>query len=78
MLAPDIVLTAAHCAEHVAEVRWGLDFKTTVQTRRVKRYVLHPSFEAIPPSMYFDWDVALLLLEEPFEGVRLILGPRKD
>jgi hypothetical protein len=69
LLAPNVVLTAGHCAETVAEIRWGIDFKKTVQTRRVQRRVIHPKFAEIPPSIYFDWDVALLLLEEPFVKV---------
>ena len=69
-MAPDIVLTAGHCAETVAEVRWGIDFKDTVQKRTVARKHVHPRFQVVPPSIYYDWDVALLLLNEPFEGVR--------
>lgn len=68
MVAPDVVLTAAHCIG-VKWAEWGRDFKERNgqkrHTRRVVDFVSHPDF-------YYDLfenDVALIKLDMPFDEV---------
>jgi hypothetical protein len=67
LVAPDILLTAAHCV--LAETRYvahGLDPNFRDVRREVISLVLHPSFEAgTPPRTQPGIDLALLRLESP-------------
>lgn len=66
LLAPDVVLTAAHCDSEGAMVVWGNSLRNVNGGRdtrhvRIKTRVQHPSF--VPET--YDWDVAVVLLNEP-------------
>jgi hypothetical protein len=67
LVAPDIVLTAAHCV--LVETRYavhGLDRNFRDVRREVVSLVLHPSFQAgTPPRTQPGIDLALLRLESP-------------
>jgi len=67
LLAPDVVLTAAHCS--VADTaEWGRGLEAqgrSFQRRAIVEKQIHPNFE----RSYYDWDIALFKLKEPFYDV---------
>eukprot|EP00873_Tetraselmis_striata_P011335 jgi/Tetstr1/431599/TSEL_021129.t1 len=77
LVAPDVVLTAAHCIG-VKWAEWGRDFKERNgqkrHTRRVVDFVSHPDF-------YYDLfenDVALIKLDMPFDEAEIVKLPERS
>jgi protease YdgD len=73
LIAPDVVLTAAHCApplKGLAENRMfvaGWDGETYIGARRIIGARRHPQYK--PGAHRPDYDVGLLFLADPIEGV---------
>ncbi len=76
LIAPDVVLTAAHCEALHTRVFVGNDTTTRGRVFRVRRHVRHPRF-----SSAFRNDLMLLILDKKVTGVRprpLATGPIID
>nr|XP_029712868.1 phenoloxidase-activating factor 2-like [Aedes albopictus] len=87
LIAPNVVLTAAHCAMNrnaetliIRAGEWDIATKNEVipyQEQRVERIILHPNFDQ---ELLFS-DLALLVLEENFvadEHIQLICLPPQN
>lgn len=75
LIAPDVVLTAAHCVEQAKEKQYSLHFGTGVPRDPrvlvpVKEAVMHPEYLRGQQHVY-AFDVAYLVLESPIRGVPL-------
>lgn len=77
LIAPDIVLTAAHCIDAAEKSSLDIHFGTgAVEDERVVRakdVVVHPRYrvehEQAEPTTDFTYDLAYLVLEKPIRGV---------
>ena len=70
LIAPDIVLTAAHCVQPGADYKLvRYDAQRTPQLTSVRRIAIHPQFTAAAIAQNrASADVALLQLAEPADG----------
>jgi trypsin len=68
LIAPDVVLTAAHCLTDRRTALAQLRVTDATRTLGVAALVLHPKFDEA--SMHYD--AALLILSQPLEGVRAL------
>ena len=73
LIAPDRVLTAAHC---VAPVETSAAITLTVgedypggQQRTVRRHARHPGFDSMDSELMARYDLAVLELAEPVKGI---------
>ena len=73
LIAPDIVLTAAHCEQWYSEVHLDrYDFtegaEDSYRTPRIKLYLEHPSFD--PDTFRFDF--GMIVLNDPMSSMEYI------
>ncbi len=75
LLAPDVVLTAAHCAKIGATAFWVGSGTTDAQGKHdavvywVKESIVHPTFNGVVACPNLAPDVALVRLKKPVLGV---------
>ncbi|WP_299674389.1 trypsin-like serine protease [uncultured Roseobacter sp.] len=67
LIAPDLVLTAAHCAGDQKHFVAGWDRGSFVAHRRSVEAVVHPGYLTATGNDRFRYDVAVLRLETPIE-----------
>ena len=73
LIAPDRVLTAAHCVEPVETsaaitLTVGEDYPGG-QQRTVRRHARHPGFDSLDSELMARYDLAVLELAEPVKGI---------
>jgi secreted trypsin-like serine protease len=90
IIAPEVILTAGHCAESpmtrrpnapagyrivTGDVEAGLSLR---QTSEVRRVIVYPSYRHAPGTPFSLYDVALLVLRAPARSPAIALAPSSD
>jgi hypothetical protein len=74
LIAPDRVLTAAHCIkpiEGLQEIRLSLgESYTSGRHLKVRRHTIDPRYQDIGPGLMARYDLGILELEKPVTNVR--------
>ncbi|MGZ2257577.1 trypsin-like serine peptidase [Roseobacter sp. A03A-229] len=78
LIAPDLVVTAAHCASGTRHFVAGWDRGSFVAHRQSAEAVLHPNYLTAKGNSRFRYDVAVLRLEAPISPRAVAPLPLND
>lgn len=81
LIAPEWVLTAGHCASELRPEMLRVEFQRKKRVKfQVVEIVSHETFGSMPPEVAYmsGYDIALLRLERPVEGIEPVQLPTKD
>ncbi|MCV3271197.1 trypsin-like serine peptidase [Roseobacter sinensis] len=78
LIAPDLVVTAAHCAGGTPHFVAGWDRGSFAAHRRSVEALLHPNYQGADGNDRFRHDIAVLRLDEPIATRNILPVPLSD